>query len=81
VDYFLDAETFLVVRIEGLTTIGGVQYRSGRSYFDFEDTDGVLYPTRMTYFYGGEPEAGTIGGLEVNPEFPPDHFRIPDTVR
>jgi hypothetical protein len=81
-DYFLDAESFLVIRAEGLATIGETTYESAREYFDFELTDGVLYPTRMTYFYGdGEPNPGTIGGLEIDSDFPPDHFLIPEDLR
>ena len=82
VDYFLDAESFLVIRAEGLAIIGETTYESGREYFDYQDFDGILYPTRMTYFYGdGEPQPGSIGSVEFNVAFPDDHFVIPETLR
>ena len=82
VDYFLDAGSFLVVRAEGLATIGGTNYGSGREFFDFQEIDGILYPTRMTYFYGdGDPQPGTIGPIVFNVSFPANHFVVPAALR
>lgn len=82
VDYFLDAGSYLVIRAEGLAIIGGTTYESAREYYDFQEFDGILYPTRMTYFYGDEgPRPGTIGSVEFNVVFPADHFVIPETLR
>ena len=82
VDYFLDTESFLVLGAEGLATIGEDTYSSGRTFYDFQETDGVLYPTRMEFFFGdAEPEPGTIEGVEFDVQFPPDHFTIPDSIR
>jgi hypothetical protein len=82
IDYLLDAESFLVIRAEGLARIGETTFKSGREYSDFQEFDGILYPTRMTYFYGdGEPQPGTIGSVEFNVAFPADHFVIPEALR
>lgn len=82
VDYYLDTESFLVVGGEALATIGETTWVSGRTFSGFQETDGILYPTTMEFFFGdADPEPGTFEGVEFNVTFPPDYFVIPDSIQ
>jgi hypothetical protein len=81
VDYYIDGETFTVLRAEATATIGEMTYTSGRIYSDHQVVDGVLFPTRMQFFYGdGEPQEATIDVVEFGVTFPEGHFAIPDDL-
>ena len=76
------SESFLVLRAEAQATIGENTYDSGRIFYDFQETDGILYPTRMEFFFGeADLEGGTIEGVEFDVEYPPNHFVIPDSIQ
>ena len=79
VDYYVDAATFTTIRAEATATIGENTYTSGRIYGDFENRNGVLYPTTMHYFFGdAEPQTASIDVVEFGVGFPEGHFAIPE---
>lgn len=79
VTYYVDAETFTTIRAEATATIGENTYTSGRIFGDFENRNGVLYPTTMGYFFGdGEPQTASINMVEFGVSFPEGHFALPE---
>jgi hypothetical protein len=79
VDYHIDAATFTTIRAEATATIGENTYTSGRIYGDFENRNGVLYPTTMGYYFGdAEPQKASIDVVEFGVSFPGGYFAIPE---
>lgn len=58
VNYFLDAERFVVLRQISTKTEQGQTYNHELRYSDFQDTEGILYPVKMEVLINGQ--IGTV---------------------
>jgi len=78
VTYFIDAETYLPLKARADITVDGTEYHPERSYGDYRETDGFLYPRAFTYFWQPEDvNEATVEIVEVNVTLGDDRFAIP----
>ncbi len=78
--YFLDAETYLEVRVEGKTSpLPGKETETEGRIGDYREVDGLMIPHLMESGPKGSSERGrmVIQKVEINPEIPDTRFRMP----
>lgn len=75
---FLDAKTFLPVRLHIHFTKGGETYNNVRLFSDFRNVEGLLYPHTITGVTPQKRYAFHVEKVVLNPVFPPHHFAIPE---
>lgn len=80
--YYLDAEHFLLLMVEGTRDFQGTEIRYKMSYGDYKDVNGMLMAHTI------KQEMGRMGGssttfekIEMNIEFPADHFAMPEVPK
>jgi hypothetical protein len=80
--YLLDAETSLPAKVSAEFTRGGKAYRFERSYGEFAEVDGVLYPRSFTYDgRNGEDLPARIVSVEIDGTIDDAHFVVPAQCR
>jgi hypothetical protein len=79
--HFLDARSYLPVRIEGKRTIRGTPIESESILGDYREAGGVLWPHSIRSGAKGRPEtqALTVDKVEVDPVLDDARFRMPST--
>jgi hypothetical protein len=77
--HFLDARSYLPVRIEGKRTIRGTPIESESILGDYREAGGVLWPHSIRSGAKGRPEtqALTVDKVEVDPVLDDARFRMP----
>ena len=76
--YFIDAESYLPLKVVADVTVDGTEYHPGRVFSDYEDWGGMMYPRTVTYWWiPDEVETAVVDLVEVNVPFGEDRFNIP----
>src|SRR6266545_2600998 len=81
--YWLDADSFLVFKASGKTTVNG-QEIEGETYFgDYKESGGVMFAHSVENKAVGQPGTMTItiDKIEVNPDLPAEHFGKPEAAK
>jgi len=76
---FLDAESYLPVRVEGKRTVRGTEIEGEGTIGDYKDVGGFLWPHSIQNGAKGRPEKQTITieKIEVNPTIDDARFKMP----
>ena len=76
--YFIDAESYLPLKVVADVTVDGTEYHPGRVFSDYEDQGGMMYPRTVTYWWmADEVETAVVDLVEVNVPLGEDRFMIP----
>ncbi|UCC43909.1 MAG: hypothetical protein JSU65_12460 [Candidatus Zixiibacteriota bacterium] len=75
--YYIDAQTYLVYRVTSHITIDNKERVSERTYSDYREVDGILYPHAFTYEGRDGVFTATMVELEFNVPFEDDLFVVP----
>jgi hypothetical protein len=76
---YLDAETALEVKLETMRTVSGRERLVETSYYDWQETEGLLIPRRQETLTVGDTETHflTVESITVNPPLDDAHFAMP----
>jgi outer membrane lipoprotein-sorting protein len=76
---YIDAETFLELKVTGKTKIQGREIEGETMLGDYKEVGGVIFPHSMEQKAAGMPGGMvmTIEKIEVNPDIPADRFSMP----
>ena len=76
---YLDAETALEVKLEAMRTVSGREQLVETSYYDWQETDGLLIPRRQETLTVGDTETHflTVESVTVNPPLDDARFAMP----
>lgn len=80
--YYIDAETYLLVKVVSDAIVHGANQHTERLFTNYEETDGLLYPRAFTY--PGRQSGiltGTVLEVVINPPIEPGHFNLPPEFR
>jgi outer membrane lipoprotein-sorting protein len=77
--YFLDAESYLPVRVEGRRTVRGTEIEGEGTVGNYKEAGGFLWPHSIQNGAKGRPEKQTITieKIEVNPPIDDARFKMP----
>ncbi len=76
--YFIDAESYLPIKVVANVTVDGIEYHPGRVFSDYEDKGGMMYPRTVTYWWTPDNvETAVVDLVEVNVSLGEDRFVIP----
>lgn len=77
--WFLDAKSYLPVRVEAKRTIRGTEIEGETTIGDYKEAGGVLWPYSIQNAEKGRPEkqSMTVERIEVNPALDDARFRMP----
>lgn len=77
--YFLDAESYLPVRVEGRRTVRGTEIEGEGTIGDYKEAGGFLWPHSIQNGAKGRPEKQTITieKIEIDPPIDDARFRMP----
>jgi hypothetical protein len=79
--YYLDADSFLELKVEIQTTIRGALQESEQYYGDYEQVNGIYYPFAVEQAQKGSASRAqfTVAKIEQNVPLDDAHFSIPPT--
>jgi hypothetical protein len=77
--HFLDAQSYLPVRVEANRLVRGTEIEGESTIGDYRDSGGVLWPYSIQNAAKGRPERQTITveKVEVNPTIDDARFKMP----
>ena len=77
--YFLDAHSYLPVRVEAKRTVQGTEIEGASTIGDYKEAGGFLWPYSIQNAAKGQPEKQTITVLtiEINPTLDDARFKMP----
>jgi len=80
--HFLDARSYLTVRIEGKRTIRGATIEGESVLGDYKEAGGILWPYSIRSGARGNPEKQTltVDRIEVDPALDDARFKMPSTT-
>jgi hypothetical protein len=80
--HFLDARSYLTVRIEGKRTIRGTVVEGESLLGDYREAGGILWPYSIRSGARGSPEKQTltVEKIEVDPVLDDSRFKMPSTT-
>ena len=79
--YFIDAESYLPMKVVADVTVDGTEYHPGRLFRDYEDQGGMMYPRTVTYWWmADEVETAVVDLVEVNVPLGEGRFSIPTGI-
>jgi outer membrane lipoprotein-sorting protein len=78
--HFLDAESYLPVRIEAKRMVRGTEIEGESTIGDYKEAGGVLWPYSIQNAAKGRPEKQsiTVEKVEVNPAIDDARFKMPE---
>jgi len=80
--YFVDAASFLPLKVVADVTVDSTEYHPGRVFGDWEERGGMKYPRTVRYWWVGEDDAtALVESVEVNPSLGGDRCAIPADMR
>ncbi len=80
-NYFIDAGSYLPLKVLADVTVDGTEYQPGRVFKDYEDWGGIQYPRTVTYWWlPDNVETAVVDLVEVNVDLGEDRFAIPAGV-
>jgi outer membrane lipoprotein-sorting protein len=79
--YFVDARTYLPIRVEATRTVRGRPIEAEGTMGDYREAGGFLWPHRLDNGASGMPDKQviTIEKIEVNPPIDDARFKMPGT--
>ncbi len=79
--YFLDARSYLPIRVEATRTVRGRPIEAEGTMGDYRDAGGFLWPHRLENGAAGMPDKQviTIDRIEINPPIDDARFKMPGT--
>ncbi|GIW53233.1 MAG: hypothetical protein KatS3mg081_2588 [Gemmatimonadales bacterium] len=76
--YYLDAEYYLPLRTESTRRFQGQEFNVVTSFGDYKEVGGLMMPHAITVTgQGPAAQQLIIEKVELNPEIPDEHFRMP----
>ena len=80
--HFLDARSYLTVRIQGKRTVRGTLIEGESILGDYHEAGGILWPYSIRSGARGNPEKQTltVDKVEVDPDLDDARFRMPSTT-
>lgn len=76
--YFIDADSYLPLKVLAEVTVDGTEYQPGRVFTDYEDWGGLQYPRNVTHWwFPDKVETAVVDLVEVNVPLGEDRFTIP----
>jgi len=80
--HFLDARSYLTVRIEGKRTVRGTVVEGESLLGDYREAGGILWPYSIKSGARGNPEKQTltVDKIEVDPALDDARFKMPSTT-
>ncbi len=76
--YFIDADTYLPLKVLADVTVDGTEYHTGRIFHDHDDWGGIRYPRTVSYWWLPEDvETAVVERVEANVSLGEDRFAIP----
>jgi len=80
--HFLDARSYLTVRIEGKRTVRGTVIEGESLLGDYREAGGILWPYSIRSGARGNPQKQTlkVDKIEVDPTLDDARFRMPSTT-
>jgi len=77
--YFLDADSYLPVRVEAKRTIRGTEIEGESTIGDYKEAGGFLWPYSIQNGAKGRPEKQsiTVQKIDVNPVIDDARFKMP----
>jgi len=80
--YFVDAESYLPIKVTADVTIDGTEYHPGRIFRDYQDQGGLKYPRAVKYWWTADKvETAVVELVEVNVPLGEDRFTIPAGIK
>ncbi len=80
--YFIDATTYLPLKVVADVTVDGTAYHPGRVYHAYANQGGIMYPRTVTYWWmPDQVDTATVDLVEVNAALGEDRFVIPPGIR
>ena len=78
--YFLDARSYLPIRVEATRTVRGRPIEAEGTMGDYREAGGFLWPHRLENGAGGMPDKQviTIDRIEINPPIEDVRFTMPE---
>jgi outer membrane lipoprotein-sorting protein len=81
VTLFLDADSFLEIKAEGKSTVGGQEIEGETSFGDYKKVGGLTMAHTIKSKRKGAPEGQAmtiaIDKIEINPDLPAERFEMP----
>ena len=80
--HFLDAGSYLLVRVEARRTIRGTEIEGESTLGDYKDAGGFLWPYSIQNGAKGRPEKQglVVEKIEINPVIDDARFKMPSTT-
>lgn len=80
--HFLDADSYLPVRVEARRTIRGTEIEGESTLGDYKDAGGFLWPYSIQNGAKGRPETQglVVEKIEINPVIDDARFKMPSTT-
>jgi len=77
--YYLDSETFLPFRLDGVYDLDGVEHKITTSFFDYKKKGKLMIPYRLDFDILGAlgTEQMFIRSIRINPPVKESHFKKP----
>jgi len=77
--YYLDADTYLPIKTEGIYIMDGLEIRTTTNFADFKNTNGYVVPYNLVFDIHGAPsnERLKIDKFSFNPKINPSIFDFP----
>lgn len=77
--YYIDTETFLILRETAKRTMRGTEIDGESLFSDYKEVDGVMFPFSMTSGAVGSPQKQSMSfdKIEVDPAIDASRFRMP----
>ncbi len=77
--YYVDAETYLLVKEEGKRTRHGTEMEAESSFGDYKEVNGLMFPFSLSSGVKGMPQkqSMTFEKIEVDPELADSFFAMP----
>ncbi len=80
--YFIDADTFLPLKVVADITVDGNEYHPIREFSDYKNAGGIVYAHTFTYSWvPDEVETATVQSVEVNVPLNDSRFAIPADLK
>lgn len=80
--YFVDAKSWLPIKVLADVTVDGTEYHPGRILHDYEEWEGMMYPRAITYWWlPDNVETAAVDLVEVNVPLGDDRFAIPADIQ
>jgi len=78
--YYLDTDTFLPVRLDGVYQLDGLEHKVTTSYFDYKKTGKIVMPHKLDFDITGSPgtEQMNFKTVQINPRVSESYFKKPD---